>query len=109
MTDGAMKIKVTDQAGAEHELEARDGWQVMEIIRDAGLPIRAECGGCCACATCHVYVAPEWLPRLEPPSDEEEDMLDAAFEVTDRSRLSCQIVFSAALDGLALTLAPGTE
>jgi 2Fe-2S ferredoxin len=104
-----MKIIVTDQAGTRHELEALEGWRVMEIIRDYGLPIKAECGGCCACATCHVYVDPDWIARLYPMRDEEQDALDTAPDVRENSRLSCQIIMSAELDGLAVTLAPGSE
>ncbi len=81
----------------------------MEVIRDWGLDIKAECGGACACATCHVHVDGEWASALPPPTDEEIDMLDGAFEVTDTSRLSCQILLSAKLDGLRLRLAPGSE
>lgn len=101
-----MKILVTDHAGAEHELEALEGWRVMEIIRDWGYPIRAECGGACVCATCHIYVDPAWVDRLSPPSDEEDAMLDEAFDVRDTSRLSCQILMRPELDGLRVTLAP---
>ncbi len=81
----------------------------MEIIRDHGLAIKAECGGCLSCATCHVYVAHEWLPKLVPPTGEETSMLDEAFEVRDNSRLSCQILMREDLDGLTIQLAPGTE
>ncbi len=101
-----MKLIVTDRDGAVHELEALDGWRAMEVIRDYGLPIKAECGGACACATCHVYVDADWLPKLFPPTDEEIDMLDQAVRVRDESRLSCQILMSDALDGLRVTLAP---
>lgn len=101
-----MKIVVTDRAGGVHDLEALEGWRVMEIIRDYGLPIKAECGGACACATCHVYVDQAWTDKLVPPTDEEIDMLDQAFQVNADSRLSCQILMSEALDGLAVTLAP---
>ena len=100
------KVLVTDREGVEHELEGTPGWSVMEIIREANLPIEAACGGCCACATCHVYVEPEWLERLEAPTQEESLMLDEAFEVRDNSRLSCQVKYSEALDGLKVTLAP---
>lgn len=103
------KINVTDQKGEKHGLEGPDGWRVMEVIRDNGLPIKAECGGACSCATCHVYVAEAWLDKLEPPRDEEIEMLDEAFEVEDNSRLSCQILLSEELNGLEVTLAPGTE
>lgn len=104
-----MKIHVTDQDGNEHELEGIEGWRVMEIIRDYGLPIKAECGGCASCATCHVYVADDWLDKLHPMRDDEQDLLDTAPDVTDNSRLSCQILMSEELDGLRLTLAPGSE
>ena len=100
-----MKIYVTDQDGNRHELEAIEGWQVMEIIRDYGLPIKAECGGACCCATCHVYVDAEWLDKLFPMRDDEEDLLDDAFDRADNSRLSCQILMSEDLDGLSVTLA----
>lgn len=101
-----MKIIVTDQAGETHELEGLEGWRVMEVIRDWGLDIKAECGGACACATCHVYVEGEWLDVVGAPGDEEEDMLDSVGDVRPNSRLSCQILCSDALDGLELTLAP---
>ena len=101
-----MKITVTDREGAEHSLDAIEGWRVMEIIRDHGLPIKAECGGACACATCHVYVDEAWQDRLPDPTDEEIDMLDSAMEVEDNSRLSCQLIFQAEYDGLQVTLAP---
>lgn len=110
-----MMLNVTDHDGVTHAVEAIEGWRVMEIIRDhaaenKALAIKAECGGALACATCHVYVAAEWLGKLAPPSQEETDMLlDAAFAVEDNSRLSCQILMRADLDGLSVTLAPGTE
>ena len=100
-----LKIYVTDQTGKEHELDAIEGWRVMEIIRDHGLPIKAECGGACACATCHVYVDEEWEDKLVEMNDEEEEMLDEAFEVEDNSRLSCQLIMSEALNGLKVKLA----
>lgn len=100
-----MQIIVTDQDGTVHELEALEGWRVMEVIRDWGLNIKAECGGSCACATCHVFVDPEWVDRLVPPTDEEEDMLDSVPDLKPGSRLSCQILMSEELDGLKVTLA----
>ncbi len=104
-----MKIVVKDQQGEVRELDALEGWTVMEIVRDHGMPIKAECGGACSCATCHVYVDENWLDKLYPARDDEIEMLDEAFEVEDNSRLSCQIVFSPELDGLEIALAPGTE
>lgn len=99
-----MMIYVTDLEGIEHELEAVEGWRVMEIIREYGLPIKAECGGACACATCHVYVDSDWLESLSQMTQEEEDMLDGAFDLQDTSRLSCQLIMTPRLDGLRLTL-----
>ena len=99
-----MKIYVTDPEGREHELDAIEGWRVMEIIRDHGLPIKAECGGACACATCHVYVHEDWLDKVVDMNEEEEDMLDEAFNLQDNSRLSCQIIMDESLDGLKVTL-----
>ena len=104
-----MHIHVIDQQGKRQTLDAVEGWRVMEIIREHGLDIKAECGGACACATCHVYVAPEWASRLHTPHDEEHEMLDGAFHVEDNSRLSCQIIMSDRLNGIELTLAPGTQ
>ena len=101
-----MKIIATDRNGATREIEGRDGWSVMEILRDADLPITAECGGACACATCHVYVEDGWYDKLEAPSDAETDMLDMALAVEPNSRLSCQITCSDAIDGIKVTLAP---
>ena len=105
----SLHLIVVDRDGAEHRLEALEGWRVMEVIRDWGVPIKAECGGACACATCHVYVDPEWVSRLAPPLDEEVDRLDEALGVEDNSRLSCQILMSPELDGLKVYLAPGSE
>lgn len=102
-------LHVTTQTGEQHELVALDGWRAMEVIRDYGLPIKAECGGACSCATCHVYVDEDWLDKLVEPTEEEEDMLDEAFEVQDNSRLSCQILMSDELSGLKLTLAAGSQ
>jgi 2Fe-2S ferredoxin len=107
--DDTRTLIVIDRAGARHELAGLDGWRVMEIIRDHGLPIKAECGGACACATCHVYVAGAWIEKLVRPTDEEVERLDEAFEVTAASRLSCQILMRPEFDGLEVTLAPGSE
>jgi 2Fe-2S ferredoxin len=104
-----VKIFVTDFDGTEHELEALEGWRIMEIIRDWGIGIKAECGGACACSTCHVYIAPEWIGRIPSATSEEDDQLDLALGVEPNSRLSCQILMRPELDGLRLTLAPGSE
>jgi len=101
-----MKIVGTDRKGVTREVEGRDGWSVMEILRDAGFDIAAECGGACACATCHVYVTDGWFEKLPQRSDAELDMLDMALAVEPNSRLSCQITCSDELDGIAVTVAP---
>ena len=100
------RIYIVDREGQEHTLAASAGAKVMEIIRNAGLPIEASCGGCCACATCHCYIDSEWLGELAPADEEELEMLDMAFDVDDRSRLTCQIRFLDRLDGLRMTLGP---
>jgi len=102
-------IFVTDHDGREHALPALEGWRVMEVIRDWGIKLKAECGGACACGTCHVYVDEAWLPRLHPPTDEEVDRLDDAFAVEETSRLCCQILVSPETNGLRMRLAPGSK
>ena len=99
-------IKVKDRVGGIHELRANLGSTIMEIIRDAGLDIEAACGGCCACATCHVYVTNNKIEKLAPIDDDEESMLDQAFDVEKNSRLGCQIEYKDEMDGMELTLAP---
>ena len=105
-----MKIHVTDPQGNTAELPALEGFRVMEIIRDwsseSGIGIKAECGGACACATCHVHVDAEWIDRLPEMRDDEEERLDEAFHVDDSSRLSCQLIMSEALDGLRVAISP---
>ena len=101
-----MKIKVIDRDGNRHELEGDSNSTLMEILRDASLDIEAACSGCCACATCHVYINDQWLEKISPKDDDEESMLDQAFDVRNSSRLSCQINLSEDLDGIELELAP---
>ncbi|MBT5214706.1 MAG: 2Fe-2S iron-sulfur cluster binding domain-containing protein [Pelagibacteraceae bacterium] len=100
-----MKIFVTDREGNKYTLEGDSGDTLMEVIRDNSLDIEAACGGCCACATCHVYIGEEWLEKLSARDDDEESMLDQAFDVKNTSRLSCQISLTDDLDGLKLELA----
>lgn len=99
-----MKIFVTDLEGATHAIDAIEGWRVMEIIRDHGFPMKAECGGACACATCHVYVDEAWIDKVAPLNSEEDYMLDEAYDRRENSRLSCQLIMSAELNGLRVTL-----
>ena len=105
-----MEIHITAPNGQSVTLEALEGFRVMEIIRDwasvSGIGVKAECGGACACATCHVYVDADWADKLHPMQDDEEDRLDEAFNVEPNSRLACQVLVNEALDGLRITLAP---
>jgi 2Fe-2S ferredoxin len=97
------KIQFIDFGGTARTVEAEPGSTVMEAAIKNGVPgIEAECGGACACATCHVYIEPEWQEKVGPPSSMEEDMLDFAFDVRPNSRLACQIQVKAELDGLAV-------
>ena len=98
-------IYVIEPQGKKHMLEATDGWRVMEVIREAGLPMRADCGGCCACATCHVFVE-TGSPALPPMELEEEGMLEESFHKQEKSRLSCQLIVGPEIEGLTVTLAP---
>jgi 2Fe-2S ferredoxin len=89
--------------GETHKVEAEPGTTVMEAAVRAMVPgIEAECGGACACATCHVYVDEAWRGKVGGPSPMEEDMLDFAYDVAESSRLSCQIKVTEELDGLVV-------
>ena len=101
-----MKMNVTDRDGKCHVLEFKAGDVLMHVLYDANLGLAAECGGSCACATCHVYISANDTARVGPATGDEEDMLDEAFEVKDGSRLSCQIFLGEQHDGLSLTVAP---
>ena len=97
------KITFIQPDGATQVVEAKAGVTVMEAAKLHEVPgIEAECGGACACATCHVYVDAAWRDATGKPSEMEEDMLDFAFDVRDESRLACQIKVTDALDGLVL-------
>lgn len=99
------KITFVDAAGQSRTIDAEDGSTVMESALKNSIPgIEAECGGACACATCHVYVDEAWREATGKPSAMEESMLDFAEEVEPNSRLSCQIRVSEALDGLVVRL-----
>jgi 2Fe-2S ferredoxin len=98
-----VKITYIDVAGTSRTIEAPIGATVMETAIKNGVPgIEAECGGACACATCHVYVDEAWREKVGPPSAMEEDMLDFGYDVRPNSRLSCQIKVREELDGLVV-------
>src|ERR1700745_4355041 len=99
-----VKITYIDHAGTARTVEAEPGATVMETAIKHGIPgIEAECGGACACATCHVYVDEAWREKTGEPAPMEEDMLDFAFAVKPNSRFLCQIQIAEALDGLVVT------
>ena len=98
------KIHFVDHSGEKRTIEVENGATVMEAaIRNAIPGIEAECGGACACATCHVYVDEAWREKVGSPTPMEEDMLDFGFDVRPNSRLSCQIKVSDELDGLVVS------
>ncbi|SMO50327.1 2Fe-2S iron-sulfur cluster-binding protein [Paracoccus laeviglucosivorans] len=100
------KITYIEHNGTPHEIDVKPGMTVMEGARDNGVPgIDADCGGACACSTCHVYVAAEWIDRLPAKDPMEEDMLDFAYQPDPaRSRLTCQLKVTQELDGLVVHL-----
>ncbi len=98
-----VKLTFVQPDGTSQTVEAEPGVTVMEVAKLNDVPgVEAECGGACACATCHVYVNPEWVEKTGKPSSIEEDMLDFAFDVRKESRLSCQIKVTPELDGLTV-------
>ena len=101
------KLTIVNRAGAEKTIEAQAGLSVMENIRDAGFDeLLALCGGCCSCATCHVHVDEAWTAAAGAANSDEDDLLDSSDHRNARSRLSCQIEMTAALDGLRVAIAP---
>jgi len=101
------KMVVTDRDGNVHEVEGRVGVKLMETLREFDYGVTAICGGLCSCATCHVFVKPEWLAKLPAPQgDEKELLVELQNYDAPTSRLSCQVDFTAALDGLELKIAP---
>ncbi len=101
------KLVVVTRDGSERTVDGDLGLSVMEVIRENGFDeLLALCGGCCSCATCHVHVDTDWQDRLSKMSEDENDLLDSSDHRDETSRLSCQIPFTAELDGLRVTIAP---
>ena len=98
-------IKYVTKSGRQLEVEGDDGASVMDCAVDNIEGIEAQCGGACACATCHVYVDEAWMEKLEPLDEMEDSMLECAFDRRPNSRLACQIEVSASLDGLVVQVA----
>lgn len=106
-------VNVILKDGSTKQIEAEDGWSLMEILRDDGIEeIEGACGGSMACATCHMYIHPDWAKKLATSNneicEEEEDILDLAFDLSEYSRLGCQIRLSDALDGIIVAV-PGAK
>ncbi|MEI9988838.1 MAG: 2Fe-2S iron-sulfur cluster-binding protein [Rhizomicrobium sp.] len=98
-----VRVNFIDHQGTRREVDVKEGLSVMEGAVRHGIPgIEGDCGGACACATCHVYVDPQWYPKLAPPNPLERDMLDMAIKPGAFSRLACQIEVTPALDGLTV-------
>ncbi|MDI1295615.1 MAG: 2Fe-2S iron-sulfur cluster-binding protein [bacterium] len=101
------ELNVIMRDGTCKTIDAPADMSVMEAIRDAGVDeLLALCGGCCSCATCHVYVDPAVAASLPPVSADESDLLDGSPHRNDYSRLSCQVMMRDALSGLTITIAP---
>jgi ferredoxin, 2Fe-2S len=100
------ELIVTIRDGSTISIDGEAGRSVMEVIRDAGIDeLLALCVGCCSCATCHVHVAPDFADRIPAMSEDENDLLDSSDHRDVQSRLSCQIMFDASLDGLRVAIA----
>jgi 2Fe-2S ferredoxin len=101
------QIIVVNQSGEEKIVDAAEGLSLMEVIRDEGFDeLLALCGGCCSCATCHVYIDPAFASALPAMSEDENDLLDSSDNRNETSRLSCQVPVTAELEGLKVTIAP---
>ncbi len=101
------KLVVVNRSGEESTVEAGEGLSVMEAIRDNGFDeLLALCGGCCSCATCHIFVDPAFIDKLPAMSEDENDLLESSDHRGATSRLSCQVNLTADLDGLRVTIAP---
>jgi 2Fe-2S ferredoxin len=101
------RLTIVTRDGTERVVEGRAGLSVMEVIRENGFDeLLALCGGCCSCATCHVHVDEEWIDKLPPRREDEDDLLDSSDHRIATSRLSCQLTFGPELDGLRVQIAP---
>jgi 2Fe-2S ferredoxin len=103
------KMFFVEQGGARREVDAPLGLSVLEIAHKHGVEIEGACEGSLACSTCHVIVDGAWFGKLAKPTEDEEDMLDLAFDLQETSRLGCQIIMTEALDGLVVWLPAGTR
>jgi 2Fe-2S ferredoxin len=103
------RMIVVDRDGKEHEIEAKPGLKIMEVLRELDYGVAAICGGLCSCATCHVYVDPVWAAQLPKPQSDELELLKELPDYKETSsRLSCQVDFTDALSGMKVAIAPDT-
>ncbi len=103
------RMIVVDRDGKEHEVEAKPGQKIMEILRELDYGVAAICGGLCSCATCHIYVDAAWAGRLAKPQSDELELLNELQDFRDgSSRLSCQVDFTEELAGIKVAIAPDT-
>lgn len=101
------RLYVTNRDGETQDVEVENSQTLMEALRDEDFEIEALCGGCCSCATCHVYIDPEFSDRVPPMSEDEDFLLEGAMHrKAETSRLSCQIRVTEQMDGLKLAIAP---
>jgi 2Fe-2S ferredoxin len=103
------KMTFIERDGTRKEVDAPLGLSVLEIAHKHGVDIEGACEGSLACSTCHVVVDPSWYTKLADATEDEEDMLDLAFDLQETSRLGCQIIMTEALDGLVVRLPAGTR
>lgn len=103
------KMVFVERDGTRKEVDAPLGLSVLEIAHRHGIDIEGACEGSLACSTCHVIVDPEWFGKLAQPTEDEEDMLDLAFDLQETSRLGCQIIMTEKLDGLVVKLPKGSR
>jgi 2Fe-2S ferredoxin len=103
------RMTFIERDGTPREVDAPLGLSVLEIAHRHGVDIEGACEGSLACSTCHVIVDPTWFGKLEQPTEDEEDMLDLAFDLQQTSRLGCQLIMTEALDGLVVRLPAGSR
>jgi len=99
-------LQVIDRDGVSHDVECKPGLKVMEVLRELDYGVAAICGGMCSCATCHIYIDPEWESRLPAPMSDERELLVELAHHQSNSRLSCQVEVTPSLEGLRVTIAP---
>lgn len=100
-------INVTNRAGEKHVIEGKVGTTFMEILRDNDMDVEAICGGCCSCATCHIFIDGDWAAKLPALSEDEQELVEETESYQEgKSRLSCQVTLTDELDGISITVSP---